>query len=109
VDRVFYLAVYGLAGVLVALGIAAFGIGQHLYSVYGLTTSRIGYDHTFVGLRYTQLGLGKTSQRLSLGIYVVVLAIVVCLGVKSIVTKVRCRGDGRVRMVRPHLKIPLLS
>lgn len=100
VDKIFYFSVYGLAGVLAVLSITAFGIGQHLYSRYGLTNSRIGYNHSFVGLSYSHMDLGRTSQMMSMAMYIMSLIIMLAVTAKSIVTKVRCKGDRRVKMVR---------
>ncbi|KHO01596.1 uncharacterized protein MAM_00597 [Metarhizium album ARSEF 1941] len=103
VDNVFHFSVYGLAGLLFTLSIVAFAIGQHLYSVFGLGSSRIGYDHSFVGSSYSQMTLGKTSQHLSLAVHCMALAVALCILVKSILTKVRCRGDKRVAMASTYL------
>ncbi|KID92735.1 hypothetical protein MGU_00324 [Metarhizium guizhouense ARSEF 977] len=102
-DKIFHFSVYGLAGVLSILSVIAFAIGQHLYSAFGLASSRIGYDHSYVGSSYSQMELGKASQLLSLTMYCMALAVVVCISVKSIITKVRCRGDKRVAMASTYL------
>ncbi|OAQ73616.1 hypothetical protein VFPPC_13040 [Pochonia chlamydosporia 170] len=102
-DKVFHFSVYGLAGVLAVLSIAAFGLGQHLYSMYGLSRSRIGYDHSFVGLSFAYTSLGNTSKLLSLAMHIMVLAIVLFITIKSIATKVRCRGDKRVKLASTYL------
>ncbi|KAG8426553.1 hypothetical protein J3459_008031 [Metarhizium acridum] len=102
-DKIFHFSVYGLAGVLFILSIVAFSIGQHLYCTFGLASSRIGYDHSYVGSSYSQMELGKASHLLSLTMYCMALAVVVCISIKSIVTKMRCRGDKRVAMACTYL------
>ncbi|OAA50697.1 hypothetical protein NOR_01147 [Metarhizium rileyi] len=102
-DKVFHFAICGLAAVLFVLSIIAFGIGQHLYSAFGLASSRIGYDHSYVGSSYTRLNLGRTSHLLSLAMYAMSLAVILSILFKSITTKVRCRGDRRVTMASTYL------
>ncbi|KAK2601994.1 hypothetical protein QQS21_004420 [Conoideocrella luteorostrata] len=97
-DRIFHLSMCGLSAILAILSITAFALGQRLYNENGWGTSRIGYDHTFVGERYQAWSLGVASHMLISAVDIIILITALILLVKSIITKVRVKRDRRVTM-----------
>lgn len=64
-DRIFYFCISGLVGVLSILNITVFALRQHLYIINGIENSRLGYDHSYVSLTYSDMQSGKTSRLLT--------------------------------------------
>lgn len=100
-DRIFCFCMCGLVGVLSILNIVAFALGQHLYVTNGIENVRLGYDHSYVGLTYSDIQTGKTSRLLTFSMCVIILVVALAMIAKAAHTTsvVRTRGDKGIKMV----------